>query len=65
MEGTKVIDHYNDGTYSFTLTIYDEAFDDEAFDGGSTDIVSGFFEDRDQCEKAAARVAEDLNIQLR
>jgi hypothetical protein len=60
MEGTKVIDQYNDGTYSFTLTVYDEAFDE-----GSTDIVSGFFEDRDQCEKAAARVAEDLNIQLR
>lgn len=59
MKGRKTIDEYNDGTFSFTLTIYDEAFEN-----GEGEIVGGSFEDRNECDKAAIEIAEALNIEL-
>ena len=59
MEGKKIVEEYNDGTFSFTLTIYDEAFEN-----GEGEIVSGSFDYRDECDKAATRIAEALNIEL-
>ena len=59
MKGRKNIYEYNDGTFSFTFTIYDEAFEN-----GEGEIVGGSFEDRNECDKAAIEIAEALNIEL-